>query len=457
MSRTTRQIFLMITVLLFGTMFIAAISNLHVLRDPRPPRDIEGMATWLARHPADWITASALSDAALDSMFPRRFELWRKAHELGAHLAPLRPNATVAFVRGGLFHWYELSEADRAAVLAEAAPLLRDPAIFSDLHAPLWRLTRDFAYLRSNAPPTLDAVDQLRTLAAKYGQFAEYRELRAALQRKRLEIFQQQHATMSLEAMLRLLPRAPDVGDEPLLRAVLEELQRRSFAVSELRGLEPLVLYALRHDLRPLDGLAPLVRIRDAMPAPARARLALALNESSAASAIELGGAVVGAPEWTAYHAERALFEARRGDRGGTLAQLNKAMIPKPTLAALAAGKEAMTLLGDTDAAASYRAQLAAWNERRWRNACGGVELCDWVTMDVYTAGGRVPVTLAPSQTDQTPPYVEIYVDDRLVLEGEVRDMRTFDVPVPDGVHEIEIRLANERTRNGVQRRVRLS
>ena len=60
-------------------------------------------------------------------------------------------------------------------------------------------------------------------------------------------------------------------------------------------------------------------------------------------------------------------------------------------------------------------------------------------------------------QSDETPPYVEIYVHGFRIAQGEVRDARTFTIPIPQGAHEVEIRLVNTHTRNGVQRRVRLS
>ncbi|HEV3486116.1 MAG TPA: hypothetical protein VG106_11960, partial [Vicinamibacterales bacterium] len=60
-------------------------------------------------------------------------------------------------------------------------------------------------------------------------------------------------------------------------------------------------------------------------------------------------------------------------------------------------------------------------------------------------------------QSDQTPPYLEFYVDDALVAEGAVADQRRFVLPAADGEHRVEVRLVNSRMRNGTQRRVRLS
>ncbi|HEX2122152.1 MAG TPA: hypothetical protein VHL59_10965, partial [Thermoanaerobaculia bacterium] len=162
MTRRARQLLLALMAALFALTLVVLLLNPRIARDPVPPSDPAAMAAWLARHPADWLTASALADAALDSNVPRRLELWRSSHALAQRLAPRLPNARAAFVRAGLFHWYELGETDRKAVLAAAAPLLRDERLFQSLHRPLWELTRDFAFLRRNAPDSVNALVALR-------------------------------------------------------------------------------------------------------------------------------------------------------------------------------------------------------------------------------------------------------------------------------------------------------
>jgi hypothetical protein len=104
-----------------------------------------------------------------------------------------------------------------------------------------------------------------------------------------------------------------------------------------------------------------------------------------------------------------------------------------------------------------YRAQLAGM-PRVWQRLCGVDEICQHATTHVWSAERRrQTITLTNAQSDETPPYVEIYVDDFPVAEGEVRDRRAFEIPIPAGVHEVEIRLLNPTTRNGIQRRLRLS
>jgi hypothetical protein len=123
----------------------------------------------------------------------------------------------------------------------------------------------------------------------------------------------------------------------------------------------------------------------------------------------------------------------------------------------LAAAVDVARALGRPGDAQQYAAQLAR-APRVWQRLCGVNEICTDGVVHEWTAERRMQrVALTNAQSDETPPYVEIYVDDLRLAEGEVRDTRTFEVPLPPGVHEIEIRLVNTHTRNGVQRRVRLS
>jgi hypothetical protein len=73
---------------------------------------------------------------------------------------------------------------------------------------------------------------------------------------------------------------------------------------------------------------------------------------------------------------------------------------------------------------------------------------------DEYVSGESLRVTLTTEQSDETPPYVELYVDDALRAEGPVNDARAFTVPATRGLHRVELRVANPQTRNGVQRRL---
>lgn len=389
MTRPARRVLLALVCL--GML---ALATLFVLRDEEPARptsnDVATLARWIAEHPADWMAASALSDAALDSNLPRRFELWRGAHRIAGRLAPWRPNPKAGFVRAGLFHWYELGPADRKAVLDTAAPLLRDPQVFAQMTPAIWQLTRDLGYLRAVAPRTLRALELLRGLAVTHGRFDEYRELREEIRAARLESFRAMRTAARPAEILGILPERLDTGDLPLVRGVLEELDRRSFEPDQMDGrVDGVARFAIRHGVKPLTGLAPLVAIRGKLQPDTRAQLARALGDESAALRIELTEGV-----------RTTVREA-----------------PTP-----------------------------------WTGLCGD-ELCGLATR---THEGPLTIRMTVTQSDDIDPYVELYVDDALVDEGPVHDERTFTAGSP-GLHRIELRIVNARTRNGVQRRVRLS
>jgi hypothetical protein len=406
-------------------LLVAFLLNLDLARDEKHPDDPIALARWIEHRPADWLAASALADRALDADVAQRRELWRASYTLAEYLAPQRPNTAAGFVRGGLFHWYELDARDREAVLDVAARLMRDPFVFASMHRPLWQLTHDFTYLRRVAPPTMGALGQLRELAVLQGRFTEYRELREAIRALRLRTFNEKRVTMSAGEMVELIPTPLDTRDIPLVRGILEELDRRAFDPQSASGrMEGLAAFALEHHLQPITALTPFIEQRGTLSDATRARLALALGDVTAATRIEMTTAVSGAREWMPYYSERAEHEAKSGNAA---------------------------------AAATYRAR-AAFGEREpqrgWTQTCAANELC-------YTAvqkhEGPLRVTASVAQSDEVPPYVEIYVDDELVTEGEVNPSRVFEVHAPAGQHRTELRLVNPRTRNGIQRRVRLS
>ena len=420
MTRTARQVNLGLLIAVMATFFVAFVMNRDALGDAPRPQELDQLGSWIADRPADWLAASLLSDRALDSELPRRLELWRAAYAHASRLAPRRTNPAAAFTRGGLFHWYELAPPDRAAVLRAAAPLLRDQTLFLRMYRPLWELTGDFAYLRRNAPDTERALVALRDLAVMNGRFDDYRELRAVLPSKRLEIFQQRRATMTPPELIALLPQNITKPYEPLVRGVLEELQHRPLdagnAASTRDRAEKLIAYALRHDIRPLDGLEALIET-PSMRASLRARLAIALGHDRKASAIELAGAMRD-PEWEPYFLERAAFEEARGDRA---------------------------------LAAHYRLRAVADDgASQWRGLCGTNEVCTSATRVV---DGPLTIDVQNAQSDEVPPYVEVYVDDALVDEGAVEERRRFNA----GKGRVELRVVNPLTRNRFQRRVRLS
>lgn len=89
-----------------------------------------------------------------------------------------------------------------------------------------------------------------------------------------------------------------------------------------------------------------------------------------------------------------------------------------------------------------------------WEGFCGKREIC---RSAAATLNGPVSIALQNAQSDEVPPYVEIYVDDALVEEGAIEDSRRFTVVGDASRHRVEVRLVNPWTRNRIQRRVRLS
>ncbi len=390
LTRETRQFVLASTVSICVVLLALFLLNLDLTRDEPRPAGVRPLALWIAERPADWIAAASLSDQSLDSDLLNRRALWHEAHALAERLAPRRPNTAAGFVRAGLFHWYELGPGDRKAVLDVAAPLMRDPAVFEELHRPMWQLTRDFGYLRRVAPPTILAWSQLRDIAVTNGRFADYRELRDALRTLRMQFFLQKREGLSAAEMLNLLPQPIDAADEPLVRAILTELDQRPYDPHQAGGrIEELTAFAIEHDVQPLTALSPLIETQRIVRDETRARLARALGDIEAARRIELVSISDRRPE----------------------------------------------------------------SEGAWSGTCGEAEVC---RSAFTTREGPRAIIASVVQSDEVPPYVEIYVDDALAAEGEVRDERTFQVSSA-GTHRIEVRIVNPRTRNGIQRRLRLS
>jgi hypothetical protein len=110
--------------------------------------------------------------------------------------------------------------------------------------------------------------------------------------------------------------------------------------------------------------------------------------------------------------------------------------------------------LGDEAAALRVQAMAGAREkpagDALWTGLCEGGDLCS----TAVTTRPLQQVRVAVAQSDEIPPYVEVYVNDSLVAEGEVRGERTF--ALPSGANRTEVRLVNRHTKNGIQRRVRL-
>lgn len=87
---------------------------------------------------------------------------------------------------------------------------------------------------------------------------------------------------------------------------------------------------------------------------------------------------------------------------------------------------------------------------RTWQGLCDR-DVCTRATNEIR---GPAHLTLERVQSDEVPPYVEVYVDDRRVAEMPLPERAT--VEIPGGDHRVEIDLVNPRTRNQLQRRLRI-
>lgn len=365
LTRTQRRAWLLVTIAVNALLIVLVLLNRHLLLDPKPPEDVRALAQWFARHPADWKAAAALADRSLDSELPRRTEIWRASYEAGRALAPQRPNPRAGFVRAGLFHWVELGDADRKRVLEAARPLMRDDLhLFLQLHQPLYRLTRDFDYLRSVAPERIESYTALRELAASYGKFDDYRAFRERERRLRFALFEQRRTRGEVSELLALLPTPIRAADTPLVRGILAELDRRAYDPAQLHyAVQSFTTFALDHNLTPLGGLTPLIHAQGKLPDETRVRLARASGDHESAARLELS--------------------------------TNARLAPKPRVGV-------------------------------WTGPCRDTnEVCD-LAEGVHR--GPLTLTLDVTQSDEIAPYVEVYVDDALVDEGAITGPRTFTI-----------------------------
>jgi hypothetical protein len=415
-----------------------------------PESDLASALARLQQHPADWVAASIITEYALDSRSPQRFALWRGAHNYAHGLAPWRANPEIGFVRSGLFHWYELPPADRSAVIAAATPLLRDAGAFGELYAPLFQLTGNMALLRRTNPGTLNALTQLEELAATYGMYDDYRSLREEARRKRLEDFALTRTTLLPTELATALPEHLEVADDPLLLAVLDEAHRRPLEGPPARSIDGLIDFAIRHDLGPLDGFEAVVA-EQSVPDFTRARLALRLERTDQATEIEQRTPAIGV-DWQQYHIERAEFDSARHDHRASSIQLMKAMLAGRSAEVLAASWHI-----DHDSLAADELTRRFGSLSEWQGLCG-TDLCTSATARIYALSPvSVSLVLEAVQSDERPPYVELFLDDRRAAEAPVDGKTELRIDIPtSGLHRVALRLANPRTRNMMQRRVRI-
>jgi hypothetical protein len=396
--------------------------------DDAVPRQLPALAGWLASHPADFMAASAITEQALDSSARDRFELWREAHAHAVALAPQREQARSAFARSGLFHWYELPPRDRRDVLRNTQPLLRQPGQFRVLAQPLFQLTHDFDLLRRNRPDDLESIQILSSVAATNGLFAQYRVMRSEDVAQRMRTFQSVRTSATPSELLAIVPPLFDRDYEPLVRGVLDELHRRPLdgQPPDPATIDHIVEYAMRHNVGTLAGIDPVVAIPGAASDVTRARLALHHGDVERAAAIQLTSAVIDGAAWADYFDERAAAAAKAGQKA---------------------------LAG----AYASRAWLAHSDRQRWRGLCGEM-LCSRAVAEALTTDPRtLTLTLRESQQtpDLVPAYIEIYVDDVRVAEGEVKPAATFSAGrISAGAHPVAIRIANPFTPQARQRRL---
>jgi hypothetical protein len=233
-------------------------------------------------------------------------------------------------------------------------------------------------------------------LALANGLFADYRNLRAEMERLLSADFAaHRHADTPAELIARF-PDPPYHADaEPMITALLEELHRRPLDDNPNRVavIDAIVDYALRHELGPLDGLEVITRKPGSASVPTRIRLAQKLGLTEIAAQMEMAS--------------------------------SDPRVVQPAI---------------TD----------------WQGLCDrDICLRAWRTIE---AEHSVALTIETVMTDNVPAYVEIYLDDILREEGEVGSKRDITIPVGNrGAHRVEVVLANPLTRNRLYRRIRVA
>jgi len=415
--------------ILAGAMVLSLIAGATWRPEPKRPDDAKQLAEWIDDHPSDWNGAAELTEAALDSELPKRFELWTAAHKHATFLAPLRANTHSAFIRSGFFHWYELDDQQKLTVLSEAMPLLRDPQSFRGLAPAIWRLTHNFTFLRRAAGNDYTSTATLRDIAVTNGLFADYRTLRDETLRER---------TTELIAKMRddptfdpttYVPRDCITDDQPLLQAMLDFEHDHPIDKhpADSDGAERLIDYAIRHELQPLDGITFFAHDATAVTPPYRARLSVAIGDIKRADLIETGAGLDEGQQWADYYSERAAYEQAHGDRDAAIAY-------------------------------QHRANVSRKERLNWMGRCGD-DVCTSARKEFVLDQPRASyaITLASASSDEVPPYVEIYIDEARVGEGPVVAEQTFTAPgLGAGMHRVVLRVVNPFTRNLGQRKVRI-
>lgn len=392
MSERVRLLLIMTAAVCGAAAIVFAIVRPVTERDVLPG-DATSLGRRLAAHPTDWRAATALTAQSLDARVPHELELWRASRTLAIELAPGRSEPHDAFARSGFFHWPELTEDERRELLADLAPQLRDSGTFIRMAEPLFTLTGDLSVLRKNNPQTVQSTEVLRNIAVVNGRFADYRALRQELAARRISDFDARVGALDAEEIINALPPPPYHSDiQPLLLTALAALQRRPLIEDPRR---PQVVDALI-DYAVRHDLQPL----EGLEAITRFR-------------------------GSASEATRARLARKLG---------------------LTTRAEQIELVTDHDPKVDPNA---------WSPLCGA-NVCNAASREIDAAGQKVELTIEPAQSDDVPPYVEVYADDALVAEGEVAAKHPFSFAVTPGRHRLDVVIANPDTRNRGSRRVRI-
>lgn len=410
-----------------------------------------------ADNPADKAAFEKIVEQALDSNSPSRFEAWHAAHEQVLRLDPNRPTASASFVRSGLFHWYELNAADRRSVIIAIEPLLHDGAFFDAMAQPLFQLTGDFTILRRANPGTEGVLWRLGSMAVINGHFDDYRLFREQLRRRRMLTLAAMRGSATPADLIALVPIPSTMADRPLLQGILDTLHLRPIDNGKLDASHSseLIDFALDHDMQPIDGLEAAIQVAGAAFDPQRARLALRLGDLERAADIEGESPVSDRALWHRYYVERAIAEMRRHESLRALQYLQKA--GEDNADVIAATEELNRTVGNTAEAAAVHATLVAHANRvgQWLGKCGD-DVCNDARGTLWSNGTPFTLKLATVQSDEVPPYAEVYADDALATEGPVSPSLVARGELLSGIHRIDVRLANPLTRNAIHRRIRI-
>lgn len=405
------------------------------------PRELARAAI---ERPADWRLMRDITAASLDLPVRDRKTLWLRSYVAARELTDGWDPAARDLVRSGLFHWSELSDEERAMVLAAARKLMRDRDFFDRNLQSFWSLTRDVAYLETARPPGSEPLARIARLAANHGEFGSYRRIREELAREReREILTLAESRASSNEILRALLEIPvdQRNRRTLIRALTTLAERPPSLIGIDQGKVERFLRDLLDNGLPVIAFVPLAEDSD-LPRPFRARIALAAGDRPLADRIEREAGFTGVPEWTEYHVERIRFDRARGETVAAAERLR-------SIHADDREHPAVVALGGPPRAQSGSARTAG--------LCSDELICsDRAVVTLFTPSGtRRLLELTSPDDSPASPYVEIRLDGKLIAEFALpRDPLPLELRA--GLHRIEVRLANPVAPSGERRRVRM-